>query len=976
MEKFIKIRGARQHNLKNVNIDIPKNKLVVFTGVSGSGKSSLAFDTIYAEGQRRYVESLSTYARQFLGIMERPDVDFIEGLSPSISIDQKTTSNNPRSTVGTTTEVYDYLRLLFARVGHPHCPICGREISNQSADEIKEAILEIIKGYLSVNPAIRLLILSPVVKDKKGEFSMLLANLKAKGFSSVRIDGKIYLLSDDLNLIRTNRHNIEVVIDKLSFSLKDFRDKIFHANLESRILTDIEQSLEISDGLCIASIVSDSSLEMPTNPKEFDDHLFSQRFACPIDNISLDEIEPRTFSFNSPHGACKKCSGLGHLLKVDTSTLFSWELSIMEGAILPLSNALQTDSWFTRLFFTFCEENSINTKIALKKLDKEKIKMLLEGTGDRIYEVVGTNRFGKLTKIYETFNGIVSLLEERYQNTSSDAVKEHTRRFFSEFVCDECGGSRLRKEALGITIDKKSINDIVSMPIKDALKWISDLQNGPILNQREQEIARPILKEIYTRIRFLYEVGLGYLTLSRSSSSLSGGEAQRIRLASQIGSGLTGVLYVLDEPTVGLHQSDNEKLIMTLFHLRDLGNTVIVVEHDEEMIRSSDFVVDFGPGAGKYGGEIVASGSPRDIEEHKKSITGQYLSGRKKVFVGGKQERTDNAGSLIIEGCSKFNLKNITVTFPLSKLVVITGVSGSGKSTLLVETLFPALRSHLSRFPQASKLGYRRLIGGDNIEKVILIDQSPIGRTPRSNPATYTKIFDLIRDIFAQTRDARILGFKKGRFSFNVRGGRCEACEGQGETKIEMQFMSDIWIKCEVCNGKRYNSQTLEVVYKGKNISEVLEMTVDEAVDFFHNHHLLQSKLQVLKDVGLGYIQLGQPATTLSGGEAQRIKLSAELMKKEGGRNAYILDEPTTGLHLDDIQKLLQVLKELVRRGNSVFVIEHNLDVIKNADWIIDLGPGGGDEGGRIVVEGTVTDLLSNEASLTGRYLRRHMQKK
>lgn len=976
-QQFLKIRGARQHNLKNVDLDIPKNRLVVLTGVSGSGKSSMAFDTIYAEGQRRYVESLSTYARQFLGIMEKPDVDSIEGLSPAISIDQKTTSKNPRSTVGTVTEIYDYLRLLFAKIGHPHCPICGREISTQTSDEILNTLLKIIETELSNNITLRFLILSPVVKDKKGEFSALLDNLKAKGYTQIRVDSQIRNLSEDLYLIKTNKHSIDVVIDKISFTSKDYKDAIFKSNLKSRLLENIEQSLKLSDGLVIVTHIKDNSLELPSNPKEFEDHLFSENFACPVDNIALPEIEPRTFSFNSPHGACPKCSGIGHILKVDPDSIFSWELSIMEGAILPFSNMFETDTWFSRLLLAFCKENDVPTKVPLKSIEDNKIKLLLEGTGDKIYEVEGINRFGRNTQIYEPFNGLLNILEDRYHTTTSDMVREITAKFMKEFVCESCNGTRLKKEALSITVDNKSIYNATSVSISQTLEWIKGLINSPILNARELEIAKLILREIHERLVFLIEVGLDYLSLERTSATLSGGEAQRIRLASQIGSGLTGVLYVLDEPTIGLHQKDNDKLINTLSRLRDLGNTVIVVEHDEEMIRASDHVVDFGPGAGKYGGELVAQGSPNQITNASGSLTADYLSGRKKVEISPIQTNIGvESGFIQITGCTQFNLKNIDVKLPLSKFVVITGVSGSGKSTLLVETLYPSLFKFLNKHSRIVEGKYENISGIEKIEKVILIDQSPIGRTPRSNPATYTKIFDLIRDIFSQTHDAKALGFKKGRFSFNVAGGRCEACEGQGETKIEMQFMSDIWIKCEVCRGSRYNSQTLEVNYKGKNISEILDMTVDEALEFFHGFAPVHNKLQTLKDVGLGYMQLGQPATTLSGGEAQRIKLSSELSKRETGKTVYILDEPTTGLHLDDIAKLLYILKLLVSRGNSVFVIEHNLDVIKNADYILDLGPEGGDGGGDVVAKGSVSDIINNPASVTGKYLKKHINDK
>lgn len=981
MESVIKIRGARQHNLKNIDLDIPKNKLVVFTGVSGSGKSSLAFDTIYAEGQRRYVESLSTYARQFLGVMEKPDVDLIEGLSPAISIDQKTTSKNPRSTVGTITEIYDYLRLLFARIGHPHCPVCGMEIKSQSVDEMVNQVVGIVEKTAKSKKVFRCMILSPVVNDKKGEFSSLFENLKAKGFRQVRVDGKIQNLDDDFVLIKTNRHTIEVVIDRVSVTDRDIKDQIYLQNMKSRISDSIESALKLSDGLVILSEVEDASLEFPQYPKEMRDHLFSEKFACPIDNIQLPEIEPRTFSFNSPHGACPACSGLGKLLKVDPGLVLQGELSIMEGGILPFSNMFEQDTWYSRLILTVCEENEINVKIPIKNLISEKINILILGTGEREYKVIGTNKQGKITRIYEKFDGIVKELERRYAETESDWVRAEIEKYMREYVCEECQGARLKKEALNITIDGMSIRDVTSLNIVNAKLWCEELiKSDDKLTEKEKNVAKIIIREITERLNFLISVGLDYLTLDREAGTLSGGEAQRIRLASQIGSGLTGVLYVLDEPTIGLHPRDSEKLIITLKKLRDLGNTVIVVEHDKETIEASDYVFDFGPGAGKNGGQVVAEGTVEQIKENEKSITGRFLSGKRKVeadslpdfryfSISNKSSNEAFDQAIKIYGCNLFNLKNIDVTFPLGKLVVLTGVSGSGKSTLLVETLYPALQSMLNKRYQGMSGAFRRIEGVENVNKVILIDQSPIGRTPRSNPATYTKIFDIIRDVFADTKDAKMAGFKKGRFSFNVKGGRCEACEGQGQTKIEMQFMSDIWVDCEVCHGLRYNSQTLEVKYRGKNIAEVLAMSVSEAIEFFHLHPKIISKLETLTAVGLDYMELGQPATTLSGGEAQRVKLATELARKDTGRTVYILDEPTTGLHFLDIERLLRILKLLVARGNSVFVIEHNIDVIKNADWIIDLGPEGGDKGGRIVAEGTPQDIASSKESFTAKFL-------
>jgi len=994
MDNIIKIRGARQHNLKNIDLDIPKNKLVVFTGVSGSGKSSLAFDTIYAEGQRRYVESLSTYARQFLGIMEKPDVDTIEGLSPAISIDQKTTSRNPRSTVGTVTEIYDYFRLLFARVGHPHCPVCGREIKSLSLDEINTSVFNLIKGLSLGKKLARFMILSPLVNDKKGEFSGLFDNLKAKGFKQVRIDGYIKDLGEDFVLIKTNKHKIEAVVDKFSVNSKSLKDKIYQDNLKKRISESNEQSLKLSEGLAMVSEIMDASFEMPEVPKKMVDHLFSEKFACPFDNISLPEIEPRTFSFNSPHGACPTCMGIGKILKVDTDRVFSEEISITEGGILPFANIFEHDTWYSRLILEVCAENGIDPRTPIKNLSHDQKKLILDGTDNREYRVEGSNRQGRETFIYENFKGIIGELESRHAQTESDWVRGEIEKYMKEQVCGMCEGTRLKKEALAITIDGKNISEVTAFSIDSALNWVNDISNNDKLSQREKRIGDLILREIRTRLGFLSSVGLNYLTLDRASGTLSGGEAQRIRLASQIGSGLTGVLYVLDEPTIGLHQKDNDLLINTLKKLRDLGNTVVVVEHDSQTIIESDHVVDFGPGAGKEGGEIVAEGNPKKISSDPKSITGQFLSGKRKIDINEafrgfydssgnlkdditlfgnplfteKNEELENK-KLTLINCSQFNLKNITVNFPLNKLVVITGVSGSGKSTLLVETLYPILEKELNTRFRGEAGAYSSIQGVENVDKVILIDQSPIGRTPRSNPATYTKVFDLIRDVYADTREAKSMGYKKGRFSFNVRGGRCEACEGQGQTKIEMQFMSDIWITCEVCNGKRYNAQTLEVSFRGKNIAEVLDMTILEATEFFHSHTKIVKKLETLNDVGLSYMQLGQPATTLSGGEAQRIKLATELSKRDTGNTAYILDEPTTGLHFADVEKLLKVLKLLVLKGNSVFVIEHNLDVIKNADWIIDLGPGGGDKGGEIVAQGDVSKIASSKDSFTGKYL-------
>lgn len=972
MENYIKVRGARQHNLKNVDLDVPKNQLVVLTGVSGSGKSSFAFDTIYAEGQRRYVESLSSYARQFLGVMQKPDVDSIEGLSPAISIDQKTTSHNPRSTVGTVTEIYDYLRLLFARVGHPHCPVCGREISSQSIDQIVDGVM----GLIGVRS--RFLVLSPIVKDKRGEYSTLLDNLKSKGFKRVRVDGKIHDLENDLVLIKTNKHTIEAITDRISVSKKELKDETFKKTFRARLTDSIQKALLLSEGLVIISEIGDKGFEMPDFPKEMTDHLFSEKFSCPIDNISIPEIEPRTFSFNTPHGACPTCSGLGKILKVEPNLVFSDELTIKEGGILPFGHMFDNDTWMSRLIITFCEENNINTHTPIRNILKEEKELLLNGTGGKQYKVHGTNRFGKETYIYESFNGIVNELQKRYSTTDSDAVRQSIERYMREVICPICNGKRLKPEALSVTIGKQSIADTANLSITETLAWTKELEK--ILSEKEKFIGKIVIKEIATRLNFLKDVGLDYLTLSRSANTLAGGEAQRIRLASQVGSGLTGVLYVLDEPTIGLHCRDNERLINTLKRLKSLGNTVLVVEHDKEMMMESDYIVDFGPGAGKFGGNVIAKGTPTKILKDKNSITGAYLSGRKKIkpeipkFENPRfqyEERKDL--TLRIEGASQFNLKDINVDIPLGKLVAVTGVSGSGKSTLIVDTVYHAVAQELNRYHKEVPGAHKRIEGLKNIDKVILIDQSPIGRTPRSNPATYTKMFDLIRDVFANTREAKLAGFKKGRFSFNTKGGRCEACEGQGQTKIEMQFMPDIWVTCEVCGGKRYNQQTLEITYKGKNISEVLSMTVGDAREFFGSHEPILRKIETLMDVGLHYVELGQPATTLSGGEAQRVKLSSELSKKATGKTLYILDEPTTGLHFADLEKLLTVFKILVARGNTVLVIEHNLDIIKNADWVIDLGPEGGDKGGEIVAEGTPEEVSKVKRSYTGQFLRKEI---
>lgn len=973
MKNEIVIKGAREHNLKNIDISLPKNKLIVFSGISGSGKSSLAFDTIYAEGQRRYVESLSSYARQFLGIMNKPDVDFIEGLSPAISIDQKSTSHNPRSTVGTVTEIYDYLRLLFARIGHPHCPICHREVAKQSPQQITEQMVAVIKSEASLKTRpIRAFILSPVVRDRKGEFTKLFENIRAKGYTQARIDRSIYDLSEDLVLIKTNKHTIEIVVDKISLSRKQIEnDRISQANLKERVFESTARALSMSDGYVVLSLVDDPSFAFPTNPKKFSDHLYSENFSCPYDNLSLPEIEPRSFSFNSPHGACSTCSGIGSLLKINPNSVINPRLSITEGGILPLASTFEKDTWYARLILKVCQAYRINPRGRLSELSNKQKELLMYGAGEEIFAVSGTNRFGRITEIYENYEGVINNLERRYKETDSEYIRTEIEKYMFVQTCPSCRGSRLKKEALSITIFGSSIVDVVRLSIEKAIEWARDIKNKQILSSREYFIGKQIIAEIETRLQFLNSVGLEYITLDRSAHTLAGGEAQRIRLASQIGSGLTGVLYVLDEPSIGLHQRDNEKLVHTLKKLRDLGNSVIVVEHDRETIKAADYVVDFGPGAGEHGGKIIARGTPAEIEHNPKSITGKYLSKKKVIEMPKKIVNLAGNPQLIIRGCREQNLKNIDITLPLGNLICITGVSGSGKSTFLETTLYHALAQHLNPYHRIQPGKFKAIAGLEYIKRVVLIDQSPIGRTPRSNPCTYTQAFNYIRQLYASLPQSKAAGFNQGHFSFNVRGGRCEACEGEGQLKIEMQFMSDIYVTCEVCSGKRYNSQTLDVFYKGKNIAAVLNMTVSEAIDFFGAIPPLFRKLTTLAEVGLSYIKLGQPAPTLSGGEAQRVKLAAELSKSGSYHTIYLLDEPTTGLHFADLEKLLLVLKKLVERGNTVVVIEHNLDIIKNADWIIDLGPEGGDKGGEIVAYGPAGEISKAVSSYTGQFLKR-----
>jgi excinuclease ABC subunit A len=981
MDKLI-IKGARQHNLKNINLEIPKNKLVVLTGVSGSGKSSLAFDTIYAEGQRRYVESLSSYARQFLGIMDKPDVDSIEGLSPAISIDQKSTSHNPRSTVGTVTEIYDYLRLLFARAGHPHCPNCGREISRLTAAQIVENVIHLAKAELKRgNKYVRLVIFAPVVRDRKGEFTGLFDNLRAKGFRMVRVDNYFYGIDEDIFLIKTNKHSIDVVVDKITLDSEsvDFIEKHELGTsaspektaLKNRISEAVEQALTLAQGLIIASVVKDAGFTFPDKPKKMDDTIFSEKFSCPVCNISIPEVEPRTFSFNSPHGACPTCTGIGLILTVDPELVIAPEISITEGGIIPFAKMFYHDTWYSRIMGEVARSSGIDPKKPLRLLTPDQRDILLFGTGDKEYTVVGTNRFGEETVIHEKYGGVIEELKRRHSQTESDFVRSEIEKYMRQEICPACNGKRLKKESLTVTIDDKTISEVTDMDINSSISWVEKIKiSKSNINTRELQIATPILKEIKTRLTFLADVGLNYLTLSRGATTLSGGEAQRIRLASQIGSGLSGVLYVLDEPSIGLHPRDNRKLIDTLINLRDLGNTVIVVEHDREMMESADFIVDFGPGAGKNGGEVIAKGTFSEIIKNPKSLTAKYLT-NKRIINRPTLPILSSSKNFAIIGATENNLKNIDVTFPISSFICITGASGSGKSTLAVETLYHAMAKHFNPYHRTKPGSFTRLEGMELLDKVILIDQTPIGRTPRSNPATYTGIFTHIREIFSDLPEAKMRGFTPGRFSFNVKGGRCEACEGEGQKRIEMQFLSDVYVTCEVCGGTRYSGETLDIHFKDKNIAQILEMTIEEAAGFFTNIPSVSEKLQTLNEVGLGYMHLGQPATTLSGGEAQRVKLATELMRRATGKTVYILDEPTTGLHFADLEKLLSVLHKLTSLGNTVIVIEHNLDIIKNSDWIIDLGPDGGDAGGEIVAVGTPQNVADNKSSYTGEYLRK-----
>lgn len=929
------VKGAKEHNLKNIDVEIPRNKLVVITGLSGSGKSSLAFDTIYAEGQRRYVESLSSYARMFLGQMDKPSVESIEGLSPAISIDQKTTSKNPRSTVGTVTEIYDYLRLLYARIGIPHCTVCGKEIVQQSIDQIVDKIMSYDEGT-------KIQIMSPVVRGRKGEHAKVLESAKKSGYVRVRVDGIIYDLSEKIPIEKNKKHNIEVVIDRL----------VIKPEITSRLTDSIETASKLSGGITLVNFAGG------------EDIIFSQKYACPEHGVSIDDLTPRMFSFNNPFGACPKCTGLGVFLKIDEAKIIPDEnKSIRQGAIKGSGWALEGSSIAQMYFEALAQEYNFSLDTPIKDLPDDVVNVILYGTGDKKLTINRKSVYGSGT-YKQNFEGIINNLERRYRDTSSNWIKDEIRSYMTEIPCDECKGDRLSAESLAVTVGGVNISDFCKMSVVDAIDFVKNLT----LTEKEQIIGREIIKEVIERLNFLKSVGLGYLTLSRSSGTLSGGESQRIRLATQIGSSLMGVLYILDEPSIGLHQRDNEKLLGTLKHLRDLGNTVIVVEHDEDTMYAADCIVDVGPGAGIHGGEIICVGDVEKIKACEQSITGQYLSGKRCVPVPEKR-RKGNGKFLEIRGAKQNNLKNVNVKIPLGEFVCVTGVSGSGKSSLINEILYKTLARELNGAKTVSGK-HKQIKGIENLDKVIDIDQSPIGRTPRSNPATYTGVFTDIRSLFASTNDAKMRGYNQGRFSFNVKGGRCESCQGDGIIKIEMHFLSDVYVPCEVCKGKRYNRETLEVKYKGKSINDVLEMTVEEALEFFANQPKIQRKLKTLFDVGLGYVKLGQPATQLSGGEAQRVKLATELSKRSTGKTIYILDEPTTGLHIADVHKLIDELQLLVEGGNTVVVIEHNLDLIKTADHIIDLGPEGGDMGGTIVAQGTPEQVAQVEGSFTGQYLK------
>lgn len=939
--KSIVVKGAREHNLKNIDIEIPRDKLVVFTGLSGSGKSSLAFDTIYAEGQRRYVESLSSYARQFLGQMEKPNVDYIEGLSPAISIDQKTTSKNPRSTVGTVTEIYDYLRLLYARIGIPHCPICGRKISRQTVDDIVDSIMTMPEGT-------KIQVMAPIARGKKGEFVKELESAKKSGFVRVRVDGIIYDLSERIQLEKNKKHNIEIVVDRL----------VLKESIRSRLSDSIETATSISKGILLVDVIGG------------EEQLYSLNYACPEHGVSIEELEPRMFSFNNPFGACPTCSGLSIFMKPDPDLIVpDKSISIRQGAIKASGWSSSEGGTIAQMYMEgIAKHYGFTLDTPFKDIPKDGADAIMYGTKGEKIKLTRKNEYGSGSYM-TAFEGIANNIERRYKETSSDWSRADLEQFMSTVKCPDCHGARLRKESLCVTVGGINIDEFANKSVVKAIEFLDNIELSP----RDQMVSKLVIKEIRDRLNFLKSVGLGYLTLARTSASLSGGESQRIRLATQIGSSLVGVLYILDEPSIGLHQCDNEKLLSTLRNLRDIGNTLIVVEHDEETMMAADYIVDVGPGAGIHGGNIVCKGSVQDLMNCEESVTGQYLSGKKKIPVPAKR-RVGNGKFVKIIGASENNLKNIDVDIPLGEFVCVTGVSGSGKSSLINEILYKKLTTELNGARKIEGAN-RGILGIENLDKVISIDQSPIGRTPRSNPATYTGVFTDIRDLFASTADSKAKGYKSNRFSFNVKGGRCEACQGDGIVKIEMHFLADIYVPCEVCKGARYNRETLEIKYKGKSIYDVLEMTVEEGLEFFSSIPKIKRKLQTLFDVGLGYIKIGQPATTLSGGEAQRVKLSTELSKKSTGKTIYILDEPTTGLHTADVHKLIEVLQRLVDKGNSVVVIEHNLDVIKTADHIIDLGPDGGDEGGYIVAEGTPEEVSKNPKSYTGQYLKRVLNK-
>lgn len=955
MKNSIQIRGARQHNLKNLNIDIPRDKLVVITGLSGSGKSSLAFDTIYAEGQRRYVESLSSYARMFLGIMDKPDVDSITGLSPAISIDQKSASRNPRSTVATVTEVYDYLRLLFARVGVPHCPICHREVSRRSTEDIVNEVMKLPLGS-------KLILLAPIVQQKKGEFAHIPEQYQAKGFSRVRVDGIIYALDEFPTLTKQERHDIEIVVDRFVLSQE----------LISRISNSVEQALELGQGLIKLLRIKDSATAL--GAKTFSDAeeiTYSQRYACELHPDELiPELTPRLFSFNAPEGACPTCTGLGSRLEIDPSLVLNPNLTIAEGGIRPF-NRINQDAYWVKRLKGVGKRHGFDVYTPIRDLSADTIHKILYGTGSEKYKIriSGQGKWSEGTEYETIYEGVIPFLERRHRETESDFVRRDLERFMRVRECQTCHGARLKPAVLAVTIHGFNIIDFCNLDVDTTIQTLDqDLGFSPA----EQLIAGPILKEIRARVQFMQDVGLGYIELGRAANTLSGGEAQRIRLATQIGSGLQGVLYVLDEPSIGLHQCDNNKLIATLKHLRDLKNTVLVVEHDEDTMRQSDYIIDIGPGAGNQGGELVAAGTPEEIAKNPQSITGQYLSGKKTIPVPTKRRKPKPGQELVVYGARENNLKNLDVRFPLGVLTVVSGVSGSGKSTLVNEIIANELQARLHRAQTVSG-NHERIEGIEYLDKVIVIDQSPIGRTPRSNPATYTGVFNHIRELYAAQPESEIRGYKPGRFSFNVKGGRCEHCKGDGVNKIEMHFLSDVYVTCPVCRGKRYNREALEIKYKGKDISEVLNMTIDEAVEFFANIPAIATRLQTIQSVGLGYIKLGQPATTFSGGEAQRIKLATELSRRSTGKTLYILDEPTTGLHTDDVKRLLKILGQLVDGGNSMIVIEHNLHVIKSADWVIDMGPEGGQKGGQIVATGTPEQLAKSAKTKTGQYLKKYL---